>query len=327
MSTGETRAVANLLERLGIEVPVVQAGMAGGIAGPELAASVSEAGGLGTIGMLGRAPLRNDIAAARRLTGKPVAVNLLLPFARRADWEAAETADAVVTFWGRPRRRTSNVWIHQCGSVAEAVAARAEGADAVIAQGREAGGHVRGTTGVLELLEIVRSELPDFPILSAGGIAAADDVRSRLDAGADAVVAGTRFLMSAESGAHPEYKRRLVAAHQTVLTELFGTGWPVPHRVVPNEATRRWLTGDPRGPAWLRTANRLTGPLLGRMPQRIQARASAAQRPGVPLLAPVAATEGRGDNLVEAGPLYAGESVARIDDVRPAAELVRDLAS
>lgn len=299
--------------------------MGGGLAGPELAAAVSEAGGLGTIGMLGRAPLADEIAAARRLTTKPVAVNLLLPFARRADWEAAETADVVVTFWGRPRRRTSNLWVHQCGSVAEAVAARTAGAEAVIAQGSEAGGHVRGTTAALELLELVRAELPDFPILSAGGIATADDVRSRLDAGADAVVAGTRFLMSTESGAHPEYKRRLIDARETVLTELFGTGWPAPHRVVPNEATRRWLGDDTRGPAWLRTANRLSAPILGRMPPGIQARVSATQRPGIPLLGPAAATEGRGDNLVEAGPLYAGQSVARIDDIRPAAELVRDL--
>lgn len=233
--------MADILDRLGVELPVAQAGMGGGLAGPELAAAVSEAGGLGTIGMLGPAPLEAELAAARRLTNKPIAVNLLLPFARTADWRAAEGADAVVTIWGTPERRTSKPWIHQCGSVAEAVAARAAGADAVIAQGREAGGHVRGSTAGVELLEMVRSELPDFPILSAGGIATADDVRARLDAGADGVVAGTRFLMSDESGAHPEYKRRLLEARETLLTELFGVGWPAPHRVVGNEATRRWL--------------------------------------------------------------------------------------
>jgi nitronate monooxygenase len=315
-----------LLEGVGIELPVVQAGMGGGIGGPELAAAVSGAGGLGTLGMLGPAPIEAELRAARRLMCKPIAVNLLLPFARTEDWRAATAADVVVTFWGPPERRTSTVWIHQCGSVAEAVAARAAGADAVIAQGRESGGHVRGTRGAVELLEMVRAALPDFPILSAGGIATANDVRDRLDAGADAVVAGTRFLMSTESRAHPEYKRRLVAAHETLLTELFGAGWTAPHRVVANEATRRWLGADPRGPAWLRAANRLAGPALRRVPRRLQLRVAATQRPGLPLLAPAAATAGSGENLVEAGPLYAGESVARIDDIRPAAELVRALA-
>jgi NAD(P)H-dependent flavin oxidoreductase YrpB (nitropropane dioxygenase family) len=316
----------NPLERLGVELPVAQAGMGGGLAGPELAAAVSEAGGLGTIGMLGREALADELAAARRLTGKPLAVNLLLPFARAADWEGARAADVVVTFWGAPKRRVAGVWIHLCGSIEEALAARAAGADAVIAQGREAGGHVRGTVDARDLLERLRAELRDFPILSAGGVANADDLRARLDAGADAVVAGTRFLMSTESGAHEEYKRRLLEARETVLTELFGAGWPAPHRVIPNEATRRWLGRDPRGPAWLRTANRVTAPVLARIPPTLQARLAAGQRPGIPVLGPAAATAGSGDNLIEAGPLYAGECVARIDDIRPAGELVRDLA-
>src|SRR4051794_25347952 len=200
VARSETTRMTKLLDRLGIEVPVFQAGMGGGLAGAELAAAVSEAGGLGTIGILGPRSLGEELADARRLTGSPVAVNLLLPFARPADWEAAGAADVVVTFWGAPRRRTSGLWIHQCGSVDEARAARTAGADAVIAQGVEAGGHVRGTIGALDLLEALRAALGDFPVLSAGGIATADDVRARLDAGADAVVCGTRFLMSKESG-------------------------------------------------------------------------------------------------------------------------------
>lgn len=298
--------------------------MGGGLAGPELAAAVSEAGGLGTIGMLGPVPLADEVAAARRLTRRPVAVNLLLPFVRAADWEAAETADVVVTFWGTPRRRTSRFWIHQCGSVEEAVAARTAGADAVIAQGVEAGGHVRGDVSAAELLERVRSALPGVPVLSAGGIVTSDDVRERLDAGASAAVSGTRFLMSTESGAHPEYKHRLVRANETLLTELFGAGWPAPHRVIPNDATRRWLRVDARGPGWLRTANRVTAPLLSRVPPTVQARLARNQKAGMPLLGPAAATAGQ-DNLIEAGPLYAGESVARIDGIRPASELVRGL--
>jgi nitronate monooxygenase len=324
-ATGDTYAsMTSLLDRLGIERPIFQAGMGGGLAGPELAAAVSDAGGLGTIGMLGAAPLAEELAAARRITGKPLAVNLLLPFARAADWDAAETADVVVTFWGTPRRRTSRFWMHQCGSVEEARAARAAGADAVIAQGVEAGGHVRGTVSGLELLDRIRTALPGVPVLSAGGVASASDVRDRLDAGADAVVSGTRFLMSDESGAHPQYKRRLVGARETVLTELFGAGWPGQHRVLPNEATRRWLGRGARGPGWLRAANRVTAPVLSRVPPTVQARLARNQRAGMPLLGPAAATAGQ-DNLVEAGPLYAGESVARIDDIRPAEELVTDL--
>jgi nitronate monooxygenase len=327
VATRDTVHMTSPLEALGVELPIVQAGMGGGLSGPELAAAVSEAGGLGTIGMLGPAGLRADIDAARRLTGKPVAVNLLLPFARPIHWEAASSADVLVTFWGAPRRRSGGVWIHQCGSVEEARAAQRAGADAVIAQGTEAGGHVRGSDRALDLLERVRQELgADYPVLSAGGVVDAGDVAERVDAGADAVVAGTRFLMSTESGAHPEYKRRLVEARETLLTELFGAGWPAPHRVVPNAATDRWLGADARGPAWLRAMNRLTAPALSRLSPSAQSRLAASQRPGLPLFGPAAATAARTANLVEAGPLYAGECVARIDDIRPAGELVRELA-
>jgi nitronate monooxygenase len=319
--------MAALLERIGVELPVVQAGMGGGLAGSELAAAVSEAGGLGTIGILGPDELREEIAAARRLTERPVAVNLLLVLARPGHFEAAEQADVVVTFWGRPRRRTSGVWIHQVGSVEEALAARQAGADAVIAQGVEAGGHVRGTIAAADLLVRVKDVLgPDYPVLSAGGIVEPADVSERLDAGAEAVVAGTRFLMSEESGAHPAYKRRLIDARDTVLTELFGLGWPAPHRVVPNAATERWLRGDPRGPGWVRALHRLSSVGASRVPISLQMRLAAAQRPGRPFFGPAAATAEGPPNLVDAGPLYAGECIERIDDVRPAADLVRGLA-
>ena len=182
--------------------------MGGGLSRHELAAAVSEAGGLGTIAVNGAAAIERELAAARRLTGRPLAVNLLLPFARRSWFEAAAAADVVVTFWGKPRRRTRGTWIHQCGSVGEARVAHAAGADAVIVQGVEAGGHVRGETPALELLERVRVALPpDFPLLLAGGIAERADVRRALEAGASAAVAGTRFLLAEESRAHPGYKR------------------------------------------------------------------------------------------------------------------------
>ena len=316
-----------LLERIGVERPVVQAGMGGGLSRRELAVAVSEAGGLGTIGFLAPDDLRAEIAAARRLTGRPVAANLLLPFAGPAHFAAVAEADVLVTFWGRPRRRTGRTWIHQVGSIEEALAARAAGADAVIAQGVEAGGHVRGTEPALELLARVRAAVgPEYAVLSAGGVAEPQDAAARLAAGADAVVCGTRFLMTPESGAHPEYRRRLVAASETLLTELFGVGWPAPHRVIANAATERWLGGDARGPGWVRAFHRATAPVFARVPVPLQMRVAATQQAGRPLFGPVAATRDGPANLVDAGPLYAGESVARIEDIRPAGELVRWLA-
>jgi NAD(P)H-dependent flavin oxidoreductase YrpB (nitropropane dioxygenase family) len=315
-----------LLDRLGLDKPVVQAGMGGGLSRHELAAAVSEAGGLGTIAVAGGEAIERELRAARALTARPVAVNLLLPFARRDWFEAASGADVVVTFWGKPRRRTPGTWIHQCGSVAEAQAAHAAGADAAIVQGVEAGGHVRGTVPALELLERVRAALPPgFPLLLAGGIAERADVAAALDAGAAAAVAGTRFLLSEESRAHPEYRRRLLGAGETILTELFGAGWPAPHRVVPNEATARGLGAGPRGPALSRAINRLMAPGARFVPASAQLRLARAQRPGSRLLTPLGPTDDGPDNLLDAGPLYAGETVARIDDVRPAAGLVAAL--
>jgi NAD(P)H-dependent flavin oxidoreductase YrpB (nitropropane dioxygenase family) len=307
-----------------LEVPVIQAGM-GSVARHELAAAVSEAGGLGTIGGV-RTPIAQEIGAARRLTGRPVAVNLLLPFVRPGDVREAGAADAIVTFWGKPRRLARSLWIHQCGSVDEARAAAAAGADAVIAQGVEAGGHVRGTVPAFELLEQVRAAVA-VPVLLAGGIVDRDGVRAALDAGAVAAVLGTRFLVSEESRAHPEYKRRCLEARSTLLTELFGLGWPgATHRVIPNAATERWLgSGSPRGPGWLRTVNRVTAPLVARVPQAMQDRALASQRAYLPFLSPEPPTVDGPAGLLDAGPLYAGARVDRIADIQPAARLVAGL--
>jgi nitronate monooxygenase len=321
--------VTTLLERLGVELPVVQAGMGGGIARSELAAAVSEAGGLGTLGLMPPKAFAGELEKARRATTKPIAVNLLLNLARARHWEVAREADAVVTFWGKPRRRSDGVWLHQCGSVEEAREARAAGADGVIAQGVEAGGHVRGTIPALELLQQVRAALPDgYPLLLAGGIADAADVRRALDAGAEGAVLGTRFLMSEESGARLAYKQRLMESRETVLTELFGLGWPAaPHRVIWNEAAERWLHEDRRGPRWVRIANRITGPALSRFPDSVQTAALGRQQINIPFLSPQPASDTAPSKLLDSGPLYAGETVARIHDLRPAAELVRELSA
>lgn len=341
----------SLLERIGVELPVVQAGMGGGLSRHELAAAVSEAGGLGTIAVNGAGAIRRELAAARALTDRPLAVNVLLPFARRDWFEAAAGADVVVTFWGRPRRRTGGAWLHQCGSVAEALAAYAAGADGVIVQGVEAGGHVRGTAPALQLLEQARAALPpDYPLWLAGGIAGREDAQAALAAGADAAVAGTRFLLSEESRAHPAYKQRLLAAEETILTDLFGAAWPAPHRVVPNSATQHWLSSRRssfprhgggkderrqvegtapelvRAPLANRALNRLLAPGARYAPDSLQGRMVRAQRPGSRLLSPAGPTDDAPATLVDAGALYAGETVARISDIRPAATVVHELA-
>lgn len=260
----------------------------GAVARHELAAAVSEAGGLGTIGGA-RAPIAEEIAAARRLTGRPIAVNLVLPLLRPGDAQAAA------------------------------------GADAVIAQGVEAGGHVRGTMPVLELVERVRAAVK-VPVLAAGGIVDRAGVERALEAGAAAAVLGTRFLLSEESRAHPDYKQRCLEAEGTVLTELFGLGWAdAPHRVIPNAATRRWLGDEPRGPGWIRLANRLASPLAARLPLAAQDRWLAAQRPSLPFLAPPMALDDGPPGLLDSGPLYAGANVSRISDISPAAQIVNDL--
>lgn len=306
-----------------LQAPVVQAGM-GSVARHELAAAVSDVGGLGTIAGV-RARISEEVDAARRLTAKPIAVNVLLPFIGPGDIEAAAAADVLVTFWGQPRRLAAATWIHQCGSVEEAKAAAAAGADAVIAQGCEAGGHVRGTLPALELLEQVRAAVK-IPVLLAGGIVDAAGVKEALDAGAAAAVIGTRFLLSDESRAHPGYKQACIDARETLVTELFGLGWPdAPHRVIANAATRRWLNRDARGPRWIRASNRLTRPLTLRIPIAIQERAARAQRPSRPFLAPQPPTDDGPANLVDSAPLFAGANVGRITDIRPAAELVKRL--
>ena len=169
----------------------------------------------------------------------------------------------------------------------------------------------------------------DYPVLSAGGIADAADVRARLDAGAEAVVCGTRFLMTEESGGHPAYKARLVEAHETILTELFGVGWPAPHRVVPNEATDALAgPGSARPGAGCAAFHRATAPRAsaGAGADADPPRGDAEARAGR-CSAPPRRSRGGPPNLVEAGPLYAGECIDRISDIRPAGELVRELAA
>jgi NAD(P)H-dependent flavin oxidoreductase YrpB (nitropropane dioxygenase family) len=159
-------------------------------------------------------------------------------------------------------------------------------------------------------------------VLLAGGVAERADVERALAAGAAGVVAGTRFVVSEESGAHPEYKRRLAGATQTCLTDLFGLGWPdAPHRVVPNAAVLRWRVT----PSRLKRVARVLSAAASRLPEGAQGALAATQRASVPLLSPLPPTTSGPAGLLDTGPLYAGESVARIGEVLSAAECVRAL--
>jgi NAD(P)H-dependent flavin oxidoreductase YrpB (nitropropane dioxygenase family) len=324
----------DLRDRLGLDIPVVQAGMGGGAARGELAGAVSAAGALGTVGIMAPKAYAAALRSARRLaSGRPVAANLLTPFARRAHIDAciAESAALVVFHGGFGERwfehlRAARIPVFcTVGSAKQARAAVAAGVDGLIAQGVESGGHLAGTEPLETLLPAVLDVAGTVPVLAAGGVADADDVRRLLAAGAAAAVAGTRFLLTDECPVHPEYQRRVVGAERTLRTELFGLGWPLAHRVVPNAATDRWCRGNDSGPGWLRVANRLGAPLGKAVPLGRMADLAAVQRRGLPFFSPALPLAGMPDDSVDRCALYAGESARRITDIVPAAEAVARL--
>lgn len=192
----------------------------------------------------------------------------------------------------------------QVGSTAEAVAAEQAGCDFVIAQGVEAGGHVRGTTSLLPLLDAVLGAVA-VPVVAAGGIATARSLAEVLAAGADAARIGTRFLAATEADIHPDYQAAVLTARadDTELTEAFAVMWPdAPHRVLRSCITAaRQATGDTVGMVTL-----------------------GGQELPIPRLSPLAAirtTTGR----IDAMPLYAGTGVDAVQHVQPAADIVREL--
>ena len=190
-------------------------------------------------GTIGAQVLRSSsIVCQRNLL---VGVNFLVPFLDRSALEdAAERSPLVEFFWGEPDEELIAVahrggaragW--QVGSLDEALAVSDVGCDVLVVQGVEAGGHVRGTVGLLPLLDEVRSSV-DIPLIAVGGIGTGRAMAAALTAGADAVRIGTRFLAALESIAHPVYVDALITARagDTVRPPRFGEGWPdAPHRV------------------------------------------------------------------------------------------------
>ncbi|HKD65365.1 MAG TPA: nitronate monooxygenase [Candidatus Binataceae bacterium] len=319
-----------ICELLGIEFPIVSAGM-GGVARAELAAAVSEAGALGTIGLAGVSSeaIQNEVAAARRLTAKPLATNLIAPFLRPGIVEtiAQLPIQAVTFFWGDARQHTSEIsllrktaikTIWQCGNAEEARWAREAGVDVVMAQGFEAGGHVRGSVTTLALVPEVRDAIGDLPLLAAGGIADGRGLAAVLALGADGAVFGTRFVASTEASAHPHYKQRIVDADATatVHTSLFDVGWPeAPHRVLRTKIIDEWeRAGRPQ------SGNRPgEGQTIGRW------RHSGLHVPLVnyTTMPPLDYVEGDFEGM----PFYAGQSCSLVRDILPAGDIVRRIAA
>jgi nitronate monooxygenase len=317
-----------LCRDLGIDVPIVSAPFGGGGAGWELASAVSNAGGLGLLGMGGMtvSVLREQIRATRARTSKPFGVGLLLPFVRGGEVETCveERVPVLMLFWGdvRPHvekaSRAGITVLVQVGSVGEAKDAAAAGASAIVAQGFEAGGHVRGTTSLATLLPAVVDAVKPLPVIAAGGIANGRGLVAALALGAGAAMMGTRFVCSEESRASREYKDRIVRAHaeDTVHTTLFDVGWPdAAHRVLRNKAIEEWEAAG-RPPSGTRPGeNEIVGRMIvdGEM----------MDVPRYFVGNPTADFEGD----IEYVALYAGESCDLVHDLKPAAAIVRDVAT
>jgi nitronate monooxygenase len=302
---------------LGCRVPLMQAPLGRGSGAP-LAAAVSAAGGLGTLGASWTQPevLREQIRDIARATDAPSCVNLVLDFDQEERLEVAleERVPWISFSWGLRRDLVERA--HAGGArvmvqVASADGAReaaAAGADALIVQGVEAGGHVQSVVGLLPLL-IEVGHAVSLPLLAAGGIADPAAARAAVAAGAEGIVMGTRFVASAESEAHPDYKAALVRANggDTVLTDLFDIGWPAPHRVLRNSTYERW-EAEGRAPA-------------GARPGEGEEVAPGIRRYALNM--PLAGIEGD----VEAMAMYAGQGVGAIEAVEPAAAIVERFAA
>ncbi|MEX2300563.1 MAG: nitronate monooxygenase [Bryobacterales bacterium] len=313
-----------LCDRLGMDVPILCAPM-GFVTGPELAAAVSNAGGLGIMSFSRNPPevLRQQIRRLRALTQKPFGVNLLLPAGVEEHVAVCleERVPLLSLFWGdpspyvEPAHAVGALVIHQIGSVDEARAATGAGVDIIIAQGVEAGGHVRGEVSTLTLVPAVVDAVAPSPVVASGGIADARGVAAALVLGAQAVSIGTRFLATTESNAHPFYKQKIVEAREgdTVRSTIFGYNWPnAPHRTLRTAFVEQWLEDQPRG-----NEARPDEPVIGET--RIAGERVAIRR----FMGFTPSVETTGD--IESMALYAGQGVGLIHEIKPAGEVVSEL--
>jgi len=315
-----------LCSLLGIRLPIVGAGT-GSIATARLAAAVTNAGGLGMTGAAGDPPEQvvERVREIRALTNGPTGVNVILelqpPEAIAAILE--EGIEVLATGFGEPdeaiglAHATGTRVFHRCETAHEARRAVAAGADGVIAQGADSGGHT-GRIPTFTLVPQVADAAGEVPVLAAGGVADGRALVAALALGADGVLLGTRLVASLESGAHEVYKRSIVeaAAEDSIVTDIFEIGWPGrSERVLRNATTEAWgREPEPR----VRPIDR---------PVEIIARRQLAdgelELPRWFVDTPNAGDEGAVAEMA----LYAGPAAGLIDEVLPAAEIVRRLAA
>lgn len=309
-------------ELIGCTVPIQQAGM-GSLTPPELVAAVSGAGALGMLGTARRgitpATLLDLLADVQARTSQPFGVNFLVSpthldrLDRKCLEVAAKAARVVEFFYGQPSSEFVAM-VHdggalafwQVGSREEAVAAQEAGCDLIVAQGIEAGGHVRGTIGLHALLSEVLPAV-DVPVLAAGGIGSGRAMAAALAAGADGVRVGTRFVAAEESGTHPEYVEALIAARaeDTIYTEAFSANWPdAPHRVLRS---------------CLEAAEAFRGDVVGEVGSLDGTRVPVRRFDGITV-------DRTTTGAIGAMSLAAGESVGSVRDVQSAGDIVRELA-
>jgi NAD(P)H-dependent flavin oxidoreductase YrpB (nitropropane dioxygenase family) len=312
----------SLTDLLGIEVPIVLAPM-GGAVGPALTAAVSNAGGVGVIPLSWSTPdeLSARIGEIKSLTDKPFGVNLILEWDQRERLAAALDAGAPIVslFWGESTGLVDEVkaggaqaWV-TVSSAGEAARAAATGADVVVAQGWEAGGHVRGTVSTLALVPRVVDAVDGVPVVAAGAIADGRGVAAALVLGAAGAWVGTRFLAAAEATIHDDYRRRILQAAETdtYYGTLFDRGWAdAPHRALRNSTVEAWEAAG--------------SPASGSRPGEEDAPASRPD--GTPVGRYASATP-TAEMTGDTEPLsnWAGQGVGLVTRVQPAAEIVREL--
>jgi nitronate monooxygenase len=308
-------------ELLGIERPIVQAPMA---MDPRLPAAVSNAGALGMVALWWADDAGAVVRETAALTDRPFAGNFVLESDqhRRVD-QALEAGLRIVSLmWGDPAgyvdavHDSGGLLLHTVGSAEEARRAVGSGADVVVAQGWEAGGHVWGSVATLPLVPAVVDAVAPVPVIAAGGIGDARGVAAVMALGAQAAWLGTRFLLADEMPIHEEYGRQLIAAAETDAewyADLYEVGWPdSPHRAIHNSTAEAW--------------ERAGRPPPGSRPGEGEVIAHFAS--GEPILRyspapPLVGVTGE----IEALSLWAGQSVALAKRRQPAATIVAELVS
>ena len=243
-----------ITELLGIQYPIIQGGMAW-VAEHHLAAAVSEAGGLGLIGAA-NAPaewVREQIRAAKNLTEQPFGVNIMLmsPYADEVAQVVAEEGVKVVTTGAGSPEKYMELWkqsgirvIPVVASVALAKRMERCGADAVVAEGCESGGHVGESTTMALVPQVV--DAVQIPVIAAGGIADGRGIAAAFMLGAKAVQMGTRFIATQEAQVHESYKNQVLRA-KDIDTRVTGRSTGHPVRALRNEMTKRYLELEQEG--------------------------------------------------------------------------------